>query len=216
MPVYDIAARFRPNRDDVIVEWATGRRVLHIGACDAPYTRKKYERGLLLHPKLAAVASELRGIDLDKDAIELMAELGHSIDYFDMNNAGALDFRPEVIVFGETIEHLVNFDATFGSLRAIMGPDTRLVISTPNAFHARRFVAACFGREQTHPEHTCLFSLQTLRQLLARYELEIETAAYTFLPRRKNRMKRRLAMALSRIAPALGETLLVSARLQSA
>jgi len=210
---YNIAAPFCPDRDERIVEWSTGRRVLHIGACDAPYTKRKFERGLLLHPKLAAVASELRGIDLDREAIKLMERLGYPIAHFDMNNARELGFRAEVIVFGETIEHLANFDSTFKCLRSIMVDGTRLIISTPNAFYSRRFVDAAFGTERTHEEHTCLFSLQTLRQMLARYGLEVEEAAYTFLPRHKNRMRRRFNMALARLASALGETLLVSVRL---
>jgi 2-polyprenyl-3-methyl-5-hydroxy-6-metoxy-1,4-benzoquinol methylase len=54
--------------------------------------------------------------------------------YFDMNNLENLDYAPDVIVFGETIEHVFNIKIALDNLKKVMGKETLLIISTPNAY----------------------------------------------------------------------------------
>jgi 2-polyprenyl-3-methyl-5-hydroxy-6-metoxy-1,4-benzoquinol methylase len=129
------------DRDDLICRLCAGKSVLHIGATDAPFTAEKYERGLLLHTKLSNCAASVVGIDIDAEAISYLSERGiENIEHFDMNSAGALNFVPDVVVFGEIIEHLVNFEAAFCNLRAAMDSHTVLIITTPNLFYVLPFL----------------------------------------------------------------------------
>ena len=57
--------KYSDSRDAVILAKCAGRRVLHIGAADAPYTREKLEAGSLLHPRIEEVAAEGVGVDVD-------------------------------------------------------------------------------------------------------------------------------------------------------
>jgi 2-polyprenyl-3-methyl-5-hydroxy-6-metoxy-1,4-benzoquinol methylase len=61
--------------------------------------------------------------------------LNSKIDFFDMNKLENLDFKPDIIIFGEVIEHLMNLEIALTNLKKVMSKDTLLIISTPNAYH---------------------------------------------------------------------------------
>jgi 2-polyprenyl-3-methyl-5-hydroxy-6-metoxy-1,4-benzoquinol methylase len=52
-----------------------------------------------------------------------------------MNNLENLDYKPDVIIFSEVIEHLMNIEIALSNLKKIMTSDTLLIIDTPNAFY---------------------------------------------------------------------------------
>jgi 2-polyprenyl-3-methyl-5-hydroxy-6-metoxy-1,4-benzoquinol methylase len=51
-----------------------------------------------------------------------------------MNNLERLHYAPDVIIFGETIEHLMNLGVAFTNLKKVMGKETVLIVSTPNCY----------------------------------------------------------------------------------
>ena len=51
------------ERDNVLIDLARGKRVLHVGCTDEPFTAEKIASGDLLHPKLQQVASWVGGVD---------------------------------------------------------------------------------------------------------------------------------------------------------
>lgn len=212
--LYRFEAGYEPSRDAYLVELAKGKNVLHIGACDAPYTRQKKEDDLLLHAKLDAVASNLLGIDIDSDAIELMKEYGYSnIFRFDMNNLDELDFQPDVVIFGETIEHLVDFSSAFTNLKKIMVSGTILVVSTPNALSWSNFLNALSGIERVHEDHTVAFTPRTLEKMIEANGLTVTKKIFTFLDRKKERWPKKLQKAMLSRFPLLSGTLLYECRL---
>ena len=75
----------------------------------------------------------------------------------------------DVIVFGETLEHLRNPGLALARLRALCARNPRCVLCTtvPNAFSTTGFIAAASGVEIVHPEHYAYYSPVTLRNLLA-------------------------------------------------
>jgi 2-polyprenyl-3-methyl-5-hydroxy-6-metoxy-1,4-benzoquinol methylase len=202
------------DRDDAICELCAGKHVLHVGATDAPYTREKFEDGLLLHTKLSRHAASVQGIDIDEDAIDFLRQHGVSnISYFDMNNIASIAFEPDIIVFGEIIEHLLNFDAAFDNLRAAMSDHTELIITTPNLFYLRQFLRlALMNKEEVHPEHTVGFTLGLLSQMLRENALEIDRAMYTFLPRKHLIWKNHIIRTMCRARPSLAETIVAVCR----
>ena len=205
-----------PSRDAYLLSLSEGKKVLHIGACDWPYTDAKHKSGLLLHEKLTSAASDVLGIDIDDSAIGLMKELGYdNIIQFDMNRLDELEFSPDIVIFGETIEHLKDFTSTFENIRKILGQNAILVVTTPNAFYFSHFIQAIRGFESNHPEHTVFFSPRTLEYMLSSSGFEVTQRTFSFLDRKKERWPKRLKKALLMQFPMLCETLIYECRSSS-
>ncbi|TKJ35967.1 MAG: hypothetical protein CEE38_13235 [Planctomycetes bacterium B3_Pla] len=213
--LFEFKAEFVQNRDDYFERICANKKVLHIGACDAPYTLKKHEQGLLLHEKLNRVCSEIIGVDIDDKAICIMEGLGYKdIVRFDMNRINELDFVPDVIVFGETIEHLMNTEVALTNIKKIMSENCKLLISTPNAFYLNNFFHALKNQENAHEDHKHYFTPQTLKQLLEANRLHAEKVIFTFLNRESESFKNKMVKRLTRHFPMLAETLVFQCKLQ--
>lgn len=210
------AGVFARNRDEVIAELSTDKRVLHVGAADSPYTEQKLEQGLLLHQRLSSVTSELHGIDIDPEAVEIVNKSGLArIQVRDINDLHMEDEqRFDVIIFGETIEHLVDLGSSLESLKRCMDNNSVLLISTPNLFSLDLFRMGARGKEHVHDDHKVGFSYGLLSQLLTSAGLDVELIYFTFLPRACDGYRKRIWTSLARWKPGLSETLLAVARLQ--
>jgi hypothetical protein len=203
------------NRDDEILEICRGKRVLHIGAADSPYTCAKFDSNLLLHKRLSTVTTELLGIDLDADAADWLNHQGlPEIRVMDMNDIASLEFRPQVIVFGETIEHVVNIGTCLATLKSCMNAETLLLISTPNCFHLRFASMVLRNYEDVHDDHKVGFSYGLLHQLLRSQKLKIVDFYFTFLPRSEYPWWRRGWYRVSTFRHGFAETLLAVCRLE--
>lgn len=204
------------NRDDLICRLSTGKNVLHIGATDSPYTADKFDSGLLLHGRLTEHAKMLYGIDIDASAIEYLRQRGiENIHCFDMNRMGEIDFKADVIVFGEIIEHLQNFQTALNTLKMAMSPETKLLISTPNRFYLISFLMAFLQqKESVHDDHKVVFSYGTLRQLLEENGFMLDGFHFTFLPRSHESFIKKIVKALCKLSPCVSETLLAEVRLR--
>jgi len=203
--------KYIKSRDEKILNSSMSKCVLHIGACDSPFTKEKYTKNLLLHSKLNSVTDAVLGVDIDKLAINEMRNLGFdNVMYFDMNDLSDLDYAPDIIVFGETIEHLGNLDNALENIKKIMGHKTELLISTPNAFYIENFKNALFLKENTHPDHVVNFSPQTLKQLLEKSDFEVNWIVGTFLNRESENFSKAIIRVFCRLFPMFSETLLTS------
>ncbi|ASP39005.1 hypothetical protein CHH28_10085 [Bacterioplanes sanyensis] len=208
---YNLDFSFAWSRDQHLMAACKGKSVLHIGACDSPYTERKLKEGLLLHTKLASVTDSLLGIDIDEASINYLSSQGITdVRLFDMNKMGELDFTPDIIILGEAIEHFVNFASVFENIKRIMQPHTRLFISTPNAYFINNFKNSLFGYESNHPEHTTAFTPRTLEYMLNVNGLTVDQRVATFLDRKKERWGRRMKKHSLSKFPFLCETLLYS------
>lgn len=67
---------FAQWRDDYLLNLAKGRKVLHIGCTDWPYTEEKIENGTLFHDKLVKVAKKVVGIDISEEGVKVMRKGG--------------------------------------------------------------------------------------------------------------------------------------------
>jgi len=214
--------KYIPSRDTYLLELCKGNKVLHIGASDWPYTKERYERGDLLYERIGKVASEQLGVDLDQEASDFLNEKkipNSRIEVLDMNELHELSFRPDVIIFGETLEHLMNLGVSLKSIKSIMGEETKLVISVPNSFHFLNFVYALFRKEHQHPDHSVAFTYKTLTQLLGKAELKVKDFAFTCLESSSDTQylnwKGKVMLGIIRIftviSPVFAETLMVTA-----
>ena len=170
------------QRVDLIKRLCAGKRVLHLGCTNYPYTQDAIDAGMLLHFDLEKIASKLCGIDADHEGIEILK--AHGSTNLVQGDLEALDECAvtgpfDVILAGEVIEHVNNPGLFLNGLKAFMNDDTELVVTTVNAYCAMRFFHyGARGRggkaEPTHPDHVAHYSYSTLKLLLERHGFDVE------------------------------------------
>ena len=184
---------FSPSRNKIILDYCKWKKVLHIWACDAPYTLGKFswEMWPLLYKEIDKVCSKQLWIDLDKESIGFLnfkkEDFPNSeVKFFDMNKLEDLDFEADIIIFWEVIEHLMNLEIALTNLKKVMDKDTFLIISTPNAYYINNFINALFWFEYMHEDHKVYFSYWYLENLLKFNWIKIEKWYFTFLDYNKS------------------------------
>jgi 2-polyprenyl-3-methyl-5-hydroxy-6-metoxy-1,4-benzoquinol methylase len=173
------------DRATAILDYAQGRRVLHVGmgglVDDPEVTRAFIEKGLVdsLHARLAKCAAALTGIDVNQNVLDAMAREVPG-EYYRCDVSSNRDVREilggrqyELILFADVIEHLDDFRTALANLKMLLTSDGILLISTVNAYCFEAIVKLLFRHESVNPEHTCYFSYGTLSRLLAMNGLEI-------------------------------------------
>jgi SAM-dependent methyltransferase len=220
------------DRIGYLREAVRGRRAAHLGFADARCATFQGHHDAWLHDVLAASASELVGLDIDEAGVEAARAEGHEaycVDCRDSAAVAALGVGPaDVVVIGELIEHLDDPGSMLEGVRALVKPDGRIVITTPNAHGLFNVCAALASRELNHPDHVALFSWFTLSNLLARHGWAVaETAVYipvlksagSGVGQRVLTGGARAVLAVERVAarlrPYLADGLILSARRQS-
>src|SRR5579872_4645417 len=64
------------GRQDFVIERCKGKRVLHIGCVDAGLMEERFQAGVLMHQRLAKVAGDLWGLDIDAEGIAFLEQKG--------------------------------------------------------------------------------------------------------------------------------------------
>lgn len=170
------------QRVDFVKSLCAGKKVLHLGCTNWPYTAEAIENNMLLHNEIGKIAGELYGFDYDQQGIDLLSASGIQNLYradLEKLDEVALDETFDVIVAGEMIEHLNNPGLFLKGIQRFMNADTKLVITTVNAYCGMRF--AIYGlrgkggnAEPVHPDHVAYYSYSTLKVLVERQNLHID------------------------------------------
>lgn len=169
------------QRVEFIKEICAGKKVLHLGCTNWPYTRDSIDNGMLLHFDLEKISGELYGFDFDQEGIDVLEQAGAKNLYradLEKLEEVALSKTFDVIVAGEMIEHLGNPGLFLRGIQRFMNPETRLVITTVNAYSALRFlIYGLRGKggenEPVHPDHVAYYSYKTLSLIVKRENLEV-------------------------------------------
>jgi SAM-dependent methyltransferase len=170
------------QRLEMLRSVCSGKKVLHLGCTNYPYTNDAISNNMLLHFDLEKRASLLYGFDFDQEGIDILGAHGtrnlFRADLEDLDKV-ALDETFDVIIAGEMIEHLNNPGLFLNGIKRFMRPDTQLVITTINAYCGMRFwMYGLRGKggknEPVHPDHTAYYSYSTLLLLLKRHSLSVE------------------------------------------
>lgn len=159
-----------------------GKKVLHLGCTNWPYTLDAIKAGMLLHTELAKVSRELYGFDFDQEGIDVLASRGvENLYRADLEKLDEVNLNEtfDVIIAGEMIEHLNNPGQFLDGIKRFMNADTDLVVTTVNAYSGMRFlVYGLRGRggelEPVHPDHIAYYSYSTLKLLLERHKFRVE------------------------------------------
>ncbi len=169
------------QRLETIKEYCRGKKVLHLGCCNSPYTESSIANGSILHFDLQKVATEVYGFDFDDEGLAILADHGvANLFKADLEHLEDIDLDTtfDVIVAGEMIEHLNNPGLFLSGIQRFMNADTELVITTLNAYYGMRFFRYGFtknhGRnEPVHPDHVAYYSYATLNLIVKRHGLDV-------------------------------------------
>lgn len=170
------------QRVEFIKKMCAGKKVLHLGCTDYPFTKQMIENNMLLHFELGKIAKELYGFDYDQEGIDILSKAGAENLYqadLEKLEAVKLDETFDVIIAGEMIEHLSNPGLFLRGIQRFMNKDTDLVITTINAYSGMRFlIYGLRGRgganEPVHPDHVAYYSYKTLNLVVQREKLFVK------------------------------------------
>lgn len=170
------------QRLDLIEQLCRGKKVLHLGCTNYPYTEQAIESDMLLHFSLEKLSSELYGFDYDQAGLDILEKHGSDkLFRADLEKLDEVDLdeKFDVIIAGEIIEHLNNPGLFLNGIKRFMNPETALVITTVNAYCGMRFfVYGLKGKngenEPVHPDHVAYYSYSTLSLLMKRHQLKVD------------------------------------------
>jgi SAM-dependent methyltransferase len=173
------------GRQEFVVDYAAGKRVLHLGCVDEGLTEKKHQQGLLLHERLQRNTRELWGVDVDAEGLRWLQEYGYThlyqADIEDLSSVPELKGQSfDLILLTEVMEHLDNPGRFLQEVRFLFGPDTELLITVPNATSLANLMMNWQSKELVHPDHNYWFSLHTISALLGKFNYRVTfTAVYS-------------------------------------
>jgi hypothetical protein len=176
-PFEKIAVPRPVHRLAYVAASSAGRRVLDLGAYDETEISKQHHSSWRwLHAEIAARASAVLGVD-SSEAVRtkgsIVTGIGTQITYGDVHDLSTIvqEFRPDLVVAGELIEHTEN---TVGWLRALgdLLPSTEVILTTPNATSIINLFLAPLNRENCHEDHLHIYSFKTLTTLARRLHLD--------------------------------------------
>ena len=170
------------QRLDFIRNECRGKKVLHLGCTNYPYTNEAIANGALLHNELEKIADEVYGFDFDQKGIEILEKNGSRHLYqadLEKLDEVPLDKTFDVIIAGEMIEHLNNPGLFLQGIQRFMNAETRLIITTINAYCGMRFWQYFLRgkngfNEPVHPDHVAYYSYSTLSLVITRRNLAVE------------------------------------------
>ena len=214
------------QRIELVNELCAGKSVLHLGCTNYPYTQDSIDNDMLLHFSLAQTTSELYGFDFDQAGIDILEKHGtENLFRVDLEQLGDVEINKtfDVIIAGEMIEHLNNPGLFLNGIKRFMNPETKLVITTVNAYCGMRFfVYGLRGKggraEPVHPDHIAYYSYSTLTLLLKRHGLVVEDFAFYDIGREHRPHNRLLYNLVNdvcvRIAPQWADGVFAVCKLQ--
>ena len=165
---------YTKNRETLILDKCTGKKVLHLGCCDSPITEFKFEKETLLFQRIEKICAIQLGLDFDQNSINYLNNKGYkNIAFFDLNKASKIEFSPDVIIFADTLEHLMNLETALISLKGLMNERTELIITVPNATMFERVIGNFRGYIHEHEDHKVSFTYTALKQLLLFNQLTV-------------------------------------------
>ena len=150
--------------------------VLDVG-CVAHDESKRHVEDYWLHGMVVEAAAETLGVDVLEENLEVLAEQGYNVEYGDAQNLD-VDGTFDVVVLGELIEHLTNFDGLLRSIDENLRPGGKFIVTTPNAMAVHWTALRLLDIEFVNSEHTCWFDVRTLSQLFRRYGFEVTEVEY--------------------------------------
>lgn len=159
------------SRIEIIQEFCRGKSVLDIGCVH--HDIDNADKVNWLHKAIVEVASETTGVDYLIEAVQALQARGYNAVVGDVNKELPITGQFDVIVVGNLIEHLSNFEGLLTNIRRLLKANGVALVSTANPFFREQyFYSALTNRIIVNPEHTCWLDPVTMDQLCRRFGLE--------------------------------------------
>lgn len=211
------------DRYRILRELARGKSVLDVGCVD--HTLKNRAHSVWLHDVLRSSARKVVGLDAEVESVRELQAAGYDVRVADAT-AFRLAEQFDLVVAGELLEHLPDAAGFLESVRKHLGPDGRLVLTTPNAMGLIYAVQNLFlGHEVDNPDHVCFYTPRTLSRLLEKCGFVAERFVYLagFRPlghaslflRGIARLKNVLKLPLLWLRPSLAHRFLAVAKVRT-
>ena len=167
----------KSDRIEAILAEVRGGDILNLGCVNhsIALTQGEKERWLQLQLSERFPKANVLGLDIDEENVALMRAQGMDVE---VGDAQRLNYREkfDTIVLGEIIEHLENPGACLEGCRRALKPGGRIVLSTPNIFCVMHMLMYFKNYDRAfNSEHVAWFCPQTLRTMVERCGLRIET-----------------------------------------
>lgn len=189
--------RIHGDRIAFLQELARGRKVLDIGCVE--HSLANESRPDWVHGRLREVAAEILGMDYESEEVEKMRARGFNVVAADATNFD-LGESFDVIVAGETIEHLLNAEGFLKSLRRHLRPDGVIVLTMPNANSLNYFLQnMIFGHEVDGYDHSAFYTPMTAFNLLSKTGFRLKQLAF-FIPDTSHHHRSPATRAVVRLA----------------
>jgi SAM-dependent methyltransferase len=204
-----------------IEEFVRGKSVLDVGPAELIGSVNRHKLAHSIHQRLTESASSVVGLEQNPEQVPLLRELGFDIVEGDAE-AFELERSFDVIVGGEIIEHLSNPGRFLDRVRQHLAPDGVLLLTTPNRFSARIFLAALRRNhipiyDKPIAKHVAYYDVNCLNDMLERHRFESFDTAYYQWPGLPSggRSVKVLNGLITRFRPSFSTGLMVAARLSS-
>jgi 2-polyprenyl-3-methyl-5-hydroxy-6-metoxy-1,4-benzoquinol methylase len=168
------------QKKQAILELTRGRKVLHLGCIgfgDVEFADRVALAKSSLHYSLSQHADVL-GVDYSARVVNEYRKLGlfSNIVVGNVERLEELDVHDkfDVILAGDIIEHVSNPGLMLEGIKRFCRTDTRVIVTTPNAFGLPGYLRFTLGKFKEGPEHVMTFNAQNLRHLLERHGYTVE------------------------------------------
>lgn len=111
-----------------------GAKILDIG-CHAGYLTSMYKKS----------GNDVHAIDLSESSVKKARELGIKAIHGDFMNKSIGEGSFDIVVAGETIEHVFDTDAFLDKIRMLLKPGGKLILTTPNVASLGRRLMLLIG-----------------------------------------------------------------------
>lgn len=179
----------RVKRKIFLIDEIRGKNVMHIGCTggllgddNEEIHIRNYNKLNDTHYLLSKSAKKISGIDISKKKIEFLKSQGFDDLYvYDICDSNFdLNKKYDVILFPNIIEHLENVGYALNNIKSMMNEDSKLIITTNNAFDILVIIKLFFNYESVHSEHTSYYSYSTMKRTLEMNDLKINNFYYAY------------------------------------
>lgn len=158
------------SRLKLVSQFCEGKDVLDVGCVN--HDLRNVDGSNWQHSRIKAVASSVLGVDYLEEEISELARLGYRVIAADVTKPIEIDEQFDVIVVGNLIEHLSNFEGLMLNIERLLRPGGCALISTANPFFREQYFYSAFKNDIiVNAEHTCWLDPVTLDQLAQRFGL---------------------------------------------
>jgi len=153
------------EREEFIKKLVKNKIVLDIGSCAE-------NKGQRLFNEYKKITKNIIGIDLFTTNPEIIKA---DCQNFNLNK------KFDIIIVGEVIEHLSNFEGFFNSLRKHLNENGKVIITTPNPISFIRLIGKLIRNEPSNnPWHTVLLDSIVFKNLANNNNFKVLNSYYYY------------------------------------